>query len=180
MSKVYVSHLPPSADNDSLREYFSKVGSVISAEVVIDRATGRSKGFGFVQLSTKEEAESAISELDGSGWDGRSIKVAEDRRGKENAGDASLDPSKKEAPMGYFRAQPLDLGIRKKRKLDPFVEDSSIKIDYKNPKVLSRFMSERGRILPRRMTGLSSANQRRVTTAIKRAQHIALLPYIQD
>ncbi|MDD2943368.1 MAG: 30S ribosomal protein S18 [bacterium] len=82
--------------------------------------------------------------------------------------------------MGYFRAQPLDLGIRKKRKLDPFVEDSSIKIDYKNPKVLSRFMSERGRILPRRMTGLSSANQRRVTKAIKRAQHIALLPYIQD
>ena len=82
--------------------------------------------------------------------------------------------------MGYFRAQPLDLGVRRRKKLDPFEEDSSIKIDYKDPRLLQRFMSERGRVLPRRMTGLSAYNQRQVTRAIKRAQNLALLPIIKS
>ncbi|MDR2337053.1 MAG: 30S ribosomal protein S18 [Deltaproteobacteria bacterium] len=80
--------------------------------------------------------------------------------------------------MGYFRAQPLDLGIKKKRRQDPFVEDPSLKIDYKNPKVLRRFMSERGKVLSRRVTGLTATNQRLLTIAIRRAQQLALLPIV--
>ncbi|MFN8388930.1 MAG: 30S ribosomal protein S18 [Bdellovibrionota bacterium] len=79
--------------------------------------------------------------------------------------------------MGYFKAQPLELGFRRKKKIDPFMEDTSLVIDYKDAKLLSRFVSERGRILPRRMTGLTAHNQRQVTRAIKRAQHIAIMPY---
>ncbi|HMO16978.1 MAG TPA: 30S ribosomal protein S18 [Oligoflexia bacterium] len=79
--------------------------------------------------------------------------------------------------MGFFRAQPLDLGIKKKQKTDPFSDDSESVIDYKDAKTLSRFMSERGRILPRRMTGLTSHHQRVVTKAIKRARNLGILPY---
>lgn len=104
--------------------------------------------------------------------------MAYDNKKYSNSSSSSDgDSNTKPMPVGYFRAQPLDLGIRRRRKLDPFVEDETLNIDYKNAKLLSRFMSERGRILPRRMTGLTSANQRHVARAIKRAQHLALLPY---
>lgn len=53
----------------------------------------------------------------------------------------------------------------------------NLTVDYKDTKTLKRFLSEDGKILPRRRTGLSAKNQRRVTTAIKRARHLALLPY---
>ena len=53
----------------------------------------------------------------------------------------------------------------------------NLKVDYKDTKTLKRFLSEDGKILPRRRTGLSAKNQRKVTTAIKRARHLALLPY---
>ncbi|MCC6933442.1 MAG: 30S ribosomal protein S18 [Deltaproteobacteria bacterium] len=82
--------------------------------------------------------------------------------------------------MGYFRAQPLDLGVRKRRKNDPFIEDETLKIDYKNAKLLRRFMSERGRVLPRRMTGLTATNQRLLNLAIKRSQQLAMLPIVND
>ncbi|MBP9837774.1 MAG: 30S ribosomal protein S18 [Proteobacteria bacterium] len=79
--------------------------------------------------------------------------------------------------MGYFKAQPLDLGLRKKKKLDMFEEDKTLLVDYKDVKLLMKFVSERGRVLPRRMTGLTAHNQRKVTVAIKRAQFLALMPY---
>lgn len=53
----------------------------------------------------------------------------------------------------------------------------NLNVDYKDTKTLKRFLSEDGKILPRRRTGLSAKNQRRITTAIKRARHLALLPY---
>jgi small subunit ribosomal protein S18 len=80
--------------------------------------------------------------------------------------------------MGFFRAQPLEIGVRKKKKPDPFMEDEELKVDYKDGKLLCRFMSERGRILPRRMTGLNSHNQRLVAKAIKRARNVGILPYV--
>ena len=64
--------------------------------------------------------------------------------------------------------------------MDPYIENPDHTIDYKSPKSLMRFMSERGRILPRRMTGLTAGNQRKVTRAIKRAQNIGLLPFVRD
>ncbi len=90
------------------------------------------------------------------------------------------DYQRSSGPTGYFRAQPLDLGVKRKRKSDMFIEDPSIGVDYKDPRMLARFMSERGRILPRRMTGLSAGNQRKVTRAIKRAQHLGLLPFVRQ
>jgi small subunit ribosomal protein S18 len=60
------------------------------------------------------------------------------------------------------------------KRADP---NPGLAIDYKDTKTLKRFLSEDGKILPRRRTGLSAANQRTVTTAVKRARHIGLLPY---
>ena len=109
----------------------------------------------------------------GEGGSGSGSYGRQDRDYRDRDRDRDRDRG---APIGYFRAQPLDLGLKRRRKVDPFVEDSSLVIDYKDPKLLSRFVSERGRILSRRMTGLSAHNQRKVRQAIKRAQHLALLP----
>ena len=78
-TKLYVGGLPYSTTNTDLEEIFGELGSVISATVIQDRETGRSKGFGFVEMSTNEEAQNAISELDGKGIGGRNIMVNEAR-----------------------------------------------------------------------------------------------------
>ena len=57
------------------------------------------------------------------------------------------------------------------------INNSTFEIDYKDTKALKRFLGESGKILPRRRTGLSAKNQRTVTTAVKRARHLSLLPY---
>lgn len=67
----------------------------------------------------------------------------------------------------------------KRKKRCPLSEDGSPKVDYKNVKLLSRFISERGRILPSRITSVSAKKQRELKTAIKRARALALLPYAQ-
>lgn len=67
--------------------------------------------------------------------------------------------------------------FRPRRKVDPFVKDPSKKIDYKDVETLKRFISDRGKILPRRVTGLNAKHQRAVTREIKRARQVALLPY---
>lgn len=185
MAKVFVGNFSFAVDEEKLKEYFSQVGTVVSAKVMKEGQGGRSRGFGFVEFSTADEAASAIQRLDGSVWEGRVIKVSEDRsnrRAEHQGSESSSEHSQEEqpsrsAPMGYFKAQPLELGFRRKRKIDPFVEDKTLVIDYKDPKLLSRFVSERGRILPRRMTGLTAHNQRQITRAIKRAQFLALMPY---
>jgi small subunit ribosomal protein S18 len=66
----------------------------------------------------------------------------------------------------------------KRRKVCYFTVNKITKIDYKNTDLLKRFVSERGKILPRRVTGTSAKYQRQLTTAIKRARQIALLPYV--
>ena len=69
---------------------------------------------------------------------------------------------------------------RKRRKVCSFCVDKITQIDYTDTAKLRRFLSERGKILPRRTTGTCAAHQRQLTTAIKRARHIALLPYVAD
>ena len=69
---------------------------------------------------------------------------------------------------------------RKRRKVCNFCVDKIAHIDYKDTVRLRRFLSERSKILPRRMTGVCAAHQRQLTIAIKRARHIALLPYITE
>ena len=73
--KLFVGGLSFSTSTDRLREAFAAVGAVESASVVTDRDTGRSRGFGFVEMASPEEAEQAISRLNGTNLDGRTIQV---------------------------------------------------------------------------------------------------------
>ena len=75
--KLYVGNLPFSATEDSLKEAFSRFGTVESVNIITDRYTGQSKGFGFVELATKQEAAEAISKMNSSEMDGRTLKVSE-------------------------------------------------------------------------------------------------------
>ena len=69
---------------------------------------------------------------------------------------------------------------RKRRKVCQFCVDKMTYVDYKDTARLRKYMSERGKILPRRTTGTCAQHQRNLTEAIKRARHIALLPYVAD
>ena len=72
-------------------------------------------------------------------------------------------------------------GMRGARvKVCRFCEDKALKIDYKDERLLRRFVSERGKIIPRRMSGTCARHQRVLTRAIKRARHLALLPYASE
>ena len=75
--KLFVGSLAWATNDDSLKNFFSQVGNVESARVIFDRQTGRSKGFGFVEFSTEEEAERAMKELEGKDLDGRPIRISE-------------------------------------------------------------------------------------------------------
>ncbi|MEZ4466877.1 MAG: 30S ribosomal protein S18 [bacterium] len=66
---------------------------------------------------------------------------------------------------------------RRRKKVDRFQADKTLVIDYKDPSVLKYFVTERGKIVPRRVSGLTAKNQRRVTQAIKRARMVALMPF---
>jgi RNA recognition motif-containing protein len=79
MYKVFVGGLPFSTTDDELREAFEAHGKVASANVVRDRETGRSKGFGFVEFENEEEGKAAEKALNGSEMGGRTISVAEAR-----------------------------------------------------------------------------------------------------
>ena len=76
-SRVYVGNLPYTADNQQLADLFRVFGVVVDATVVMDRATGQSKGFGFVQMATDEEAQNAIASLNGTMLGNRTIRVNE-------------------------------------------------------------------------------------------------------
>jgi RNA recognition motif-containing protein len=73
--KLFVGGLPFATSNEQLRNLFAECGEVASATVVTDRDTGRSRGFGFVEMATPEDAEQAISKLNGTSVDGRTIQV---------------------------------------------------------------------------------------------------------
>jgi RNA recognition motif-containing protein len=74
-SKLYVGNLNFQTQEHELRDLFSQYGEVVSANVITDRETGRSRGFGFVEMATEEAAQAAESALDGQDFDGRQLKV---------------------------------------------------------------------------------------------------------
>ena len=76
---IYVGNLPYSATGDDLRELFANYGEVASASVIMDKFSGRSKGFGFVEMPSQAEAEAAIKALNESDLSGRNIRVNEAR-----------------------------------------------------------------------------------------------------
>src|SRR3954465_8574175 len=78
-TKLYVGNLPFQTTSDDLREHFAKAGTVESASVVGDRMTGRSRGLGFVEMATAEDAAAAIEQLNGKDFGGRNLTVNEAR-----------------------------------------------------------------------------------------------------
>jgi len=75
--KLYVGNLPFSATQDSLKEAFLQFGTVESVNIIMDNDSGQSKGFGFLEMGTQQEATSAIAKMNGSDMDGRTLKVSE-------------------------------------------------------------------------------------------------------
>ncbi len=78
-TKLYVGNLSYSVEETKLQELFSRHGSVASVKVITDKFSGRSKGFGFVEMGSNEEAERATAALNGSEFEGRAIVVSEAR-----------------------------------------------------------------------------------------------------
>ena len=87
--KIYVGNLPYSADQQSLEQKFAQCGSVDSVNLITDRDSGRSKGFGFIEMSSEAEARKAIEEFNGSDYDGRPLTVneAKPQQKKTGSGD---------------------------------------------------------------------------------------------
>ena len=77
--KLYVGNCSFSLTDASLETLFAQCGTVASAKIIMDRDSGRSKGFGFVEMATEEEASAAISQLNGADCEGRALKVSEAR-----------------------------------------------------------------------------------------------------
>jgi RNA recognition motif-containing protein len=103
-SKIYVGNLPYSVTDSSLKDNFAEFGSVSSAKVMTDRETGRSKGFGFVEMASAEVAQAAISALNGMSVDGRAIVVNLARPREANGGSSGY------SDVGYSAAKRSDVG----------------------------------------------------------------------
>ena len=83
---IYVGNLPYSVSEDDLRAAFAEFGEVNSANVIMDRMSGQSKGFGFIEMPNNSEAEEAINALNESAFNGRNIKVNQARPRNEGSG----------------------------------------------------------------------------------------------
>lgn len=97
-NKLYVGNLPYSVRESQLQDLFSRHGSVQSVRIITDKFSGRSKGFGFVEMGSSEEAERATAALNGSEFEGRSLVVSEARpqepREQRGGGGRSPRPSR--------------------------------------------------------------------------------------
>jgi RNA recognition motif-containing protein len=85
--KLYVGNLSFNTTNQDLNELFGTVGTVQSSNIIEDRETGRSRGFGFVEMSSQQEGQEAIAQLDGKEVDGRNLKVNEAKPQSDRGGD---------------------------------------------------------------------------------------------
>lgn len=77
--KLYVGGIPYSSTEDDLKSVFGEIGAVTSATIIIDKMTGRSKGFGFVEMANDADADKAITEMNGKDFQGRTLTVNEAR-----------------------------------------------------------------------------------------------------
>jgi RNA recognition motif-containing protein len=87
-NKLYVGNLSYGIGNDELKQFFEPCGTVVSATVIMDRMTGQSKGFGFVEMSTDQEAQAGIAACNGKEVEGRALTVNEARPKTEGGGGA--------------------------------------------------------------------------------------------
>lgn len=175
--KLFVSNLDFEITTAQLQELFTEMGPIVSAVIATDRETKRSKGFGFIEMETDDDAQKAIDQLNNKVINGRPIKVVADRGktvGPVSDGAAGGEGGRRHEALPSIQRMQI---FRRRKKLDPFNQDPSKTVNYRDVATLGRFLSERGKILSRRLTGLSSYNQRKVAKAIKRAQNLGLLPY---
>jgi RNA recognition motif-containing protein len=98
--KIYVGNLPFTSTSETLAEIFSPFGEIASSKIVTDRDTGRSKGFGFIEMIHNDQADSAIAKLHGSDFGGRSLTVNEARPSNQK------DPQRMTAARGARADQP--------------------------------------------------------------------------
>lgn len=98
---IYVGNLSYSLTEDKLKDLFGQYGEVTSAKIIIDKITGKSKGFGFVEMATSDEAQAAISELNGKEIDGRQLRVSE-ARAREEQGGGGGGPRRSFRPRNRF------------------------------------------------------------------------------
>lgn len=104
-TKIYVGNLPYSVTDATLKSNFGEFGTVVSARVMMDRDTGQSKGFGFVEMKSAEDAEAAIKGLNGLSVEGRSI-IVNLARPREDRGPGAAS----EASAGFRASKRQDVG----------------------------------------------------------------------
>lgn len=98
-TKLFIGSLPYSTTSEELREVFAKAGEVVDANVVMDKVTGRSRGFGFVEMGSEADAKKAVESLNGTEVEGRKIFVSEARpQRQDTGGSAQQQPA--EQPAG--------------------------------------------------------------------------------
>ncbi len=175
-NKLFISNLDFSISQEQLEEIFNEVGNFESIVIAQDKDSKKSRGFAFVEMKDDESAQKAVDVLNNKEINGRPMKVSFDR------GKTSQDPIKAgEKAQGQKQEQlpPIQRMqlFKKKKKLDPFIDDPNLTIDYRDVILLSKFVSERGKILSRKLTGLTAHNQRKVAKAIKRAQNLGLMAF---
>lgn len=118
-TKLFIGSLPYSTTSEELKELFAKAGQVVEANVVMDKMSGRSRGFGFVEMASEEDAKKAIAELNGADVDGRKIFVSEARPQRQDTGPAKQDSVEQSAEQPAADAdsgdsQPEEAGEEKK------------------------------------------------------------------
>ncbi len=172
--KLFVSNLDFEVSNDDLKGMFDEIGPVVSAVIAVDRETKRSKGFAFIEMESEEDAQKAIEALNNKLINKRPMKVVEDRGKTDRPTGATADGVKKQEQLPPIQRTVI---FKRRKRLDPFLQDPNRVIDYKDVALLSKYLSERGKILGRKFTGLNAYNQRKVSKAIKRAQGLGLIPY---
>lgn len=146
MTSIFVAKLDFGITSEQLKQAFSDYGTVLKASVAMDRETGKSRGFGFVEMANQEEALNAISGLDGSMMNGRPIAVKEAEQRQDNR-----PPRDANSPRPDFKRNTEGTGSAR----PPFQRSEARSADYKNP-----VDSEPGSFTPP-LTDIKSLEQRK-------------------
>lgn len=167
--RLFVSNIDFEVTTEQLRTMFEEIGSCLSVVIATDRDTKKSRGFAFIEMEQEDDAERVVKELNERNVNGRPMKVAFDK------GKVNEERSEESRPEFLPPIQRVQI-FRRNRRVDPFMADPAKSVDYKEIALLKSYTTEKGKIMPRKYTGLSAYNQRKVSKAIKRAQNLGLLP----
>jgi len=125
--KLFVGNLAYATTDDQLTQIFSAYGKVVSVNIIKDRFSQRSKGFGFVEFETEEEAMAAMQALDGSEQDGRNMVVKEATpRADDNKGESVAAPMSEEAPVAPVEETPMTEEVPVTEEVVPVEEETPV------------------------------------------------------